>query len=216
MAITRLTDTTTYESPAGDTVYNLLTPAQPISDVQCSVDLSDPIAPHQTVRCTFVVALAGNAQIVSDRVDVLVTDNDGQIGGDVAAAQVPILDVRPAVAITKTAELTVISPGDEVTYTLAITNLSPVEPVMLLTLVDDRFGNVFVECVGLGMATTLDPNASTTCEFTRVLDEAPGTTHTNIATVSAADDETLVNLASVRAFQDDSLLPVVATSQALW
>ena len=47
-------------------------------------------APHQTVTCTFVVTLTGNAQIVSDRVDVVVTDNDGQIGADVAQAQVPI------------------------------------------------------------------------------------------------------------------------------
>ena len=47
-----------------------------------------------------------------------------------------------------------------------------------------------------------------------MLDEAPDTTHTNVVTVSAADDETLVNLAAVREFQDDSLLPVIATSQA--
>ena len=47
-----------------------------------------------------------------------------------------------------------------------------------------------------------------------MLDEAPGTTHTNVVTVSAADDETLVNLAAVREFQDDSLVPVTASSQA--
>ena len=166
------------------------------------------------MTCTFTVTLSGNAQIVSDRVDVVVTDNDGQIGADVAEAQVPILDVRPAVAIVKTANPTVISPGDEVTYTLTITNLSTVEPVTLLTLVDDRFGNLFAECEGLGMATIVAPSASTTCEFRRVLDEVPDTTHTNIVTVSAADDETLVNLAAVREFQDDSLVPVTASSQA--
>ena len=43
-----------------------------------------------------------------------------------------------------------------------------------------------------------------------MLDEAPDTTHTNVVTVSAADDETLVNLAAVREFQDDSLVPVTA------
>ena len=53
------------------------------------------------MTCTFVVALSGTAQIVSDRVDVLVTDNDGQIAGDIAVAQVPILDVRPEVAIVE-------------------------------------------------------------------------------------------------------------------
>ena len=47
-----------------------------------------------------------------------------------------------------------------------------------------------------------------------MLDEAPDTTHTNIVTVSAADDETMVNLAVAPEFQDDSLVPVTATSQA--
>ena len=57
-------------------------------------------------------------------------------------AQVPILDVRPEVAIVKTAEPLTISPGDDVTYKLVITNLSTVEEVALLTLVDDRFGDL--------------------------------------------------------------------------
>ena len=88
---------------------------------------------------------------------MVVTDNDGQTGRDVAAAQVPILDVRPAVSIVKTATPTVISPGDEVTYKLVITNLSTVEPVTVLTLVDDRFGNLLPTCEAFGMATTLGP-----------------------------------------------------------
>ena len=113
----------------------MLSPQTPVSAVNCSADVTDPIPAHGTVTCTFTVTLSGNAQIVSDRVDVVVTDNDGQIGADVAEAQVPILDVRPAVAIVKTANPTVISPGDEVTYTLTITNLSTVEPV---TLADAR------------------------------------------------------------------------------
>ncbi len=214
VTITHLTDTTTYENPAQETAYNLLTPALPISEVQCSAKLSEAIDPHETVACTFVVALAGNAQIVSDRVDVLVTDDDAQIGGDVAEAQVPILDVRPEISVAKTADPVVVSPGDEVTYTLVITNLSTVEPVTLLTIVDDRFGDVLPECDQFGTARTLASGASTTCEFERVLDEPPDSTHTNVVTVSAADDETLVNLAAARQFQDSSVLPVTATSEA--
>ena len=160
------------------------------------------------MSCTFVATLSGNAQIVRDQVDVVVTDNDGQIATDLAEAQVPILDVRPEVEIVKTAEPLTISPGDDVTYELVITNLSTVEAVALLTLVDDRFGDLFAECEQFGMATILAPGASTTCEFERVLDEAPDTAHTNVVAVSAADDETLVNLATVREFQDDLLLPV--------
>ena len=212
--ITTLTDTATYESPAGVTEFNLLSPTQPISDVDCSADLDDAIAPQQTVSCTFIATLSGNAQIVRDQVDVVVTDNDGQTATDLAEAQVPILDVRPEVEIVKTAEPLTISPGDDVTYKLVITNLSTVEEVALLTLVDDRFGDLLPECEQFGMATTLAPGASTTCEFGRVLDEAPDTTHTNVVTVSAADDETLVNLATLREFQDDLLLPVRATSEA--
>jgi hypothetical protein len=160
--ITTLTDTTTYESPAAEISNNLLSPTQPISDLECSANLNKAIAPHQTVTCTFVVTLSGNAQIVRDQVDVVVTDNDGQLATDFGAAEVPILDVRPEVAIVKTAEPLTISPGDDVTYKLVITNLSTVEPVTLLTLLDDRFGDLFPECEQFGMATTLAPGASTT------------------------------------------------------
>jgi hypothetical protein len=212
--ITTLTDTTRYEEPAAETALNLLSPTQPISDVDCSADLDEAIAPHRAVSCTFVATLSGNAQIVRDHVEVRVTDNDGQSASALAAAQVPILDVRPEVEIVKTAEPLTISPGDNVTYQLMITNLSTVEEVALLTLVDDRFGDLFPECQQFGMATTLAPGASTTCAFTRVLDEAPDTTHTNVVAVTAADDETLVNLATLREFQDDLILPVRATSEA--
>ena len=49
VTITTLTDTATYESPAGETDYNLLSPAQPISDVECS-RTSDAIAPIRPCR----------------------------------------------------------------------------------------------------------------------------------------------------------------------
>ena len=111
VTITTLTETIQYEDPAGETVYSLLSPAAPISDIECSQSLAALLAPDQTVTCTFVAALSGTAQTVTDRVDVVVTDNDGQIAGDVAAAQVPILDVRPAVAIVKTATPSGDQPG---------------------------------------------------------------------------------------------------------
>ena len=73
------------ETPPGRPSTTCSARRTPISDVDCSADLDDPIAPHQTVSCTFTVTLSGNAQIVRDRVDVVVTDNDGQIAADVAA-----------------------------------------------------------------------------------------------------------------------------------
>ena len=80
----------------------------------------------------------------------------------------------------------------------SISNLSDVEPITLLTLVDDKFGDIFAECVADGMATVLAPNDDlaggadeTTCTFTRQLDEEPGTTHINMVTVTGDDDEIL-------------------------
>ena len=205
VTVTELTDTITYEIPASETEYDLLDldPSDPISDFECqdaaalSIDIATySLDPGETVTCSFVVALEGTAQIVRDVVNVVVVDNDGEQGDDNDDEATPILDVPPAVQIVKTADPVMINVGDEVTYTFVISNLSDVESITLLTLTDDKFGDIYADCVLGGMATELAPNDGvpggddeTTCTITRVLSETPGTTHVNVATVTAADDE---------------------------
>jgi uncharacterized repeat protein (TIGR01451 family) len=162
------------------------------------------IAPDETVTCTFDVALSGNAQIVRDVANVVVVDNDGQSGGDDDDEATPILDVPPAVQIVKSANPTQIDSGGSVTYRFVITNTSAHEQLTLLSLVDDTFGNIFAECVANGMDTTLDVGQSTTCEITRVLQQLPGSTHVNVATVTGGDDEVLGGLADPVSDSDDA------------
>jgi uncharacterized repeat protein (TIGR01451 family)/LPXTG-motif cell wall-anchored protein len=226
VTVTTLTDTITYEIPAGNTVVDLLHPVAPVSAFECHDGLDTPIdistyslAPGQTVTCSFVVALAGTAQIVRDVVNVVVVDNDGQTGDDHANEATPIKDVRPAIGITKTADPITINTGDSVHYTFVISNLSDAEPLTLLTLNDDKFGDIFAECGLTGVVLAANNHApggpdEKTCEINRTITQAPGTTHTNVVTVTGADDETLANLAKPIPDRDPLLVPVSATAQA--
>jgi uncharacterized repeat protein (TIGR01451 family)/LPXTG-motif cell wall-anchored protein len=207
VTITTLTDTITYANPplvVGP--FSVLATGPQVLSTTCvagtALAANDGVpgsGPDQTT-CQFTVALSGTAQIVSDVVNVVVVDNDNQSGTDGDDELTPILDIAPEVHIVKDANPTSINVGDTVTYTLTISNVKDVEPITLLTLVDDKFGDIFDECVTNGMATELAPNDGapggddeTTCVFTRELNESPGTTHVNTVTVTAADDEILNN-----------------------
>ena len=218
--VTSLSNPISYEVPDTDIIIDLLSQERaPLSKFECRdanhalINLATyRIAPAETVTCTFVLTLSGTAQIVRGDVRVTVVDDDGQHGADEDEEATPILDVAPEVDIVKTASPTVIDFGDTVTYTFTISNVKDVEPIRVLTLNDDTFGEIFDECVDTGgMATLLAPNDhlpggadETTCTIERVLTETPGTTHVNTATVTAADDEIIADPLLLPVFDFDS------------
>ncbi|MDX2379693.1 MAG: hypothetical protein QNM02_08035, partial [Acidimicrobiia bacterium] len=209
VTITTLTDTITYELPF-NTIgpINLFSPTAPVTSSTCTLtDLaaSDgaPGGPDE-MTCSFDVELSGTSQVVSDIVNVTVTDNDDETGDAESPDNTPINDVPPTVQVVKYANgedvSTRIVPGEEVTYLFEIFNRSTVENILVQSLVDDVFGDLTAEC-GFDTPTWLTPDdgndASGTDQTTCTIQRTPVTTppglpdydHINTVTVSAADDE---------------------------
>ena len=205
--ITTLTDEVTFVDPAATVTYDLLgsVPAGRLTASDCSANIAAalPLAPGESVSCTFTLDLSDlTAQSVSDIVNVVGVDNDGQSDTDDDTEETPITDVAPEVQIVKTANPTVIDDGESTTYTFEITNLSTIEPLFIVDLDDDRFGSLNADC-GFSVATPVElaPNGeagdSTTCDVVLTPDfanDGVDGVHTNVATVQAADDEILKSL----------------------
>ncbi|MEO1056175.1 MAG: hypothetical protein AAFY28_04595, partial [Actinomycetota bacterium] len=211
VTITTLTDTITYEIPAnvvGPINLLLENPGAPVVDGTntCHLDTSLAADDGQAggddeTSCSFDVVLTGTSQTVSDVVNVVVIDNDNQTDDDEARETTPIEDVPPTVNIVKTANPTLIEPGQDVTYTFVISNPSEIEPLTLVQLTDDKFGDITTECGLDGLAITLDPNDNAaggddeyTCDITRAPqpglgDDPSDFDHINVATITAGDDE---------------------------
>ena len=86
-------------------------------------------------------AVDRTGDMVADRVDVTVVDDEGSTDTDNAVEDTPIKDVAPAVEVVKTASPTQIQPGESVAYTFTVFNRSTIEPLKVLTLTDDKFGD---------------------------------------------------------------------------
>lgn len=89
----------------------------------------------------------------------------------------------PDIDVTKTANPThVAETGDDVTLTIRVTNQS-VEPFVLTSLVDDRFG----ELAGQGtcvLPQTIPGLGTYTCTFTKTLASDSLTPHTNVVSAT--------------------------------
>ncbi len=207
VTITTLTDTITYADPPSVVgPFSVLTTGPQVSATTCGDDVAlagNDGAPGgaDEVTCQFTVHLTGTAQIVADRVDVTVVDNDQQPGDDSAEDTTPITDRPVDVSITKTANPTVIVEGDSTTYTFVITNLADWEPLYVTSLVDDKFGDLsgIGTCAVVSEATPLVIAAAGqyTCTALLAPDFASQPiqgTHTNVVTVEGFDDEGLNTL----------------------
>jgi uncharacterized repeat protein (TIGR01451 family) len=99
-----------------------------------------------------------------------------------------------SLAVTRWAQPDVLAaPGGPVTFTLFVTNTSPVDHVTLTTIVEDRDSDgVADDAFAAGAicaTTTLAPGAATTCLFSHPVTGAAGETITGKATVQAIDDD---------------------------
>lgn len=160
------------------------------------------IAAAETYTCTFEARVTGEGGTIhADSVSISGIDDDGNPVGARASAQVRIDDVLPSIRLEKTAvPATVPATGGTVTFTVQIANLS-VEPVRLLSLVDDVFGDL----AGRGTCTiggSIPVDGTYTCSFSAFLDGVPWIDHVDKAAVRAEDNERNVASASDSATVD--------------
>ncbi len=149
------------------------------------------IAVGGNTTCTFSKPISGNAG--TSHSNTVTASGTAANGGPVTAqgsATVSLSNAQPSITVSKSANpSSVTEPGGNVVFTVVINNTSNTQdPVVINNLVDDKFGNLN----GVGTCTTprtIQPGQSTTCTFTKLVQGAGNTTHTNRVTASGVDDE---------------------------
>jgi len=152
-----------------------------------SLDFTDCVVPADIdpgnfYACTFGVTLGGRnaGDVVNDIVTANVetptgVDTDSAIG----LASVTITDAPSSITVEKTAlPTTVNEPGEDVTFSVVVTNTSPADLVTLTLIEDDANNDGTVDqaydpgvvCVD----DTLFPSQQTVCTFVRLVSGAPG------------------------------------------
>jgi hypothetical protein len=183
-----------------DSVFgNLLDPANPNVTANTCPAQSTAIGIGATLSCSFDGFVAGDAgepdhlnTVGATAVDV---SSNPATGFD--SATVSFLDVLPSVGLSKTPSVTsVLEPGATVTFSLLLTN-SSVEPVTVVGLTDDIFGDLLDpanpnisanSC--LAIPATIGVSGFFACSFDGLVAGGYGEPdHENTVTFDAQDDE---------------------------
>ncbi len=207
MTITKTADPATLPEPGGPVAFTLLVQnTAPEAIVLTSArddvygDLNgkgDCVLPYTIVAggsftCTATGPVTGDAgDRRTDTITAIAQDDDGNTVTEDAEATVEITNVDPSISAAKRAEpIELPEPGGPVAFTIRVENPSPVEDVVLTSLVDDVYGDVTVAPSTCKLPQTLTKSGGTyTCSFSRMVNGDAGEVKTDTITASAADNE---------------------------
>lgn len=114
--------------------------------------------------------------------------NDGADDSNIAVVKITIVDVMPSILVKKTSNPSVVvEPGSDVVFTVEIHNTG-VEPVLLVSLVDDIFGDLNGKgsCV---IPQIIPVDGCYICNFTEMVSGEAGDAHWNNVTAVVEDNE---------------------------
>jgi len=179
-----------------DNVYgNLATRAGSTCNTAIGTVLQPSPGPGNTYTCTFTAPFTGNAgDSLTDIVTVTGVDNDNTTVTDTDDATVSLTDVRPTIAVVKTATpASLPEPGGAFTFNVVVTNLSN-ESVRITSLTDNVYGNIANQgtcttAVGTTLAAAPGPGNTYSCSFTGNFTGNAGDTQTDIVTANAVDND---------------------------
>ena len=167
----------------------------PAASNTCDDLIGDVLAPGaSSAPCSFDGAFNGAAGASqTDVVTVLGTDASGNTATDTDDATVTLLPL-PQIQVVKTASpLSRVAPGGTFTFTLVVSNPSPINPITITTLTDDIYGNIGTNpaasntCDDL-IGDTLAPGASSApCSFQGTFTGVSGASQTDVVTVVGTD-----------------------------
>lgn len=163
--------------------------------VNCPLPATIPVG--ESYVCSFTVVVDGPANsIETDTVTAVGMDDEGNPAIASDSATVTVLDDPATIELIKVANPTEVNePGDDVTYTFTVQNLSSVDAVTITTLDDDIWGslNDLGDC---GLPQVMPPLGSYTCTVTMAVLGNAHDVVTNVATASGVDDDGKVLFAS--------------------
>jgi len=113
---------------------------------------------------------------------------DGEDDSNEATVTITVTDTMPSITVTKTAcPSVVVEPGCDVEFTVEVYNTG-VEPVTLISLVDDIFGDLNGQG-NCAIPNIIPADGSYTCNFTVMISGNAEETHTNTVTATVTDNE---------------------------
>ncbi|MCP4960913.1 MAG: hypothetical protein GY925_16810, partial [Actinomycetia bacterium] len=150
----------------------------------CSVPQS--LAALGSYECSITVYVSGGpGDLETNVVTAAGEDDDGNPLSDTDDATVTVIGSPSVISVDKTAsQLEVFAPGEDVTFTVVVSNYSTIDTVTIDSLVDDIHGdlNGQGDCA---VPFDLVPGDSSTCSFSAFVDG----TETDIVTASGVDDD---------------------------
>ncbi|MCP3934441.1 MAG: hypothetical protein GY708_03615, partial [Actinomycetia bacterium] len=200
--VIKTADPVTVEEPGGDVTFtfvvNNLSTADAVTisslidsiygDLDGQGDCSVPqgLPALGSYRCSFETFVGGApGHVETNIVTATGTDDDGNPLSDTDDATVTVIGVPSVISVDKTAsQLEVFAPGEDVTFTVVVTNESVVDTVTIDSLVDDIHGNLDGEG-DCAVPFDLAPGDSSTCSFDVLVDA----TETDVVTASGIDDD---------------------------
>ncbi len=157
----------------------------------CAIpDTGVTLAPGAALSCLFTRFVGGDAGgLHSNTATATGVDDEGNTVTDYDVEHVDILDLPSALMVTKVADRnTVPESGAMVTFTVKAINASLVDEVRVDSVVDSVFGDVSNSCLP-ALPVMLGLGEAVECTFSRLIDGAVGSTHTNVVTVSGIDSD---------------------------
>ena len=181
-----------------------------LTSLGCPGSVSIPVS--ATYTCTFTGTLSGNAgELIVNTLIASAQDDEAFTATDTTSSTVTILDVLPAVNVTKSVNLTSVpEPGGEVDFSVIVENLS-VEQVALNSLTNDLYGDLSGQGTCNAGAnpypSSLAVGASYSCGFSAMVVGNAGDKVWNVTTAIVEDDEN--NLAADFEAQDVDISDVL-------
>ena len=208
----RFTVAVVNRTPAGVTVTALHddvfgdldkdSPAASHSWTASNCDAGVPLAAYDgsvggadTYTCSFAGNVTGAAGTTHrDTVTATITDASGETASEKATAKVEIVDVRPSIAVTKTATPSVVQNSGLVTFTAVVTNTSPVDALLVDQLTDSIHGDLIrgqvkASCTYGGAPVTLPRSLPIGESFICTFRATVSATETDTVTASGTDPE---------------------------
>ncbi|MEM7111463.1 MAG: hypothetical protein AAF614_03465 [Chloroflexota bacterium] len=150
----------------------------------CAQAMPVTLQPNETLFCEHAAYVNGAAGSTVDQPVVVVgTDDDGQSVEDETSSAIAVLDA----AVTLDVELLastdeVVAPGDDVTFTLTLTNGSETETAVVDSVSHNAFGDLSTSCANL-LLLEVAPGQSVSCNFTRFVGGDAGDVFNHIVTI---------------------------------
>jgi len=159
------------------------------------------LASGESAECSFTEAVNGTAgDVLTDTIIATANDILNRTVQATASASVTILDLPATMNVTKTSSpITVVEPGDDVTFDVFVTNTSQADVIMLESLVDDVHGDLIAQGLCPPLISLLPGGDPYYCSFTAFVGGLEGYVENNTVTASGKDDKDNVIQASSQA-----------------